>query len=174
MTNHDKFAAFYILTEEAKTDIYLLKIIPGGSGWLINDIETSIAINNDFYHYKLIIDRTTNKISLSIYSLDDDIILENQIIEKSASATSSEISKFFFGEIGRGYFGTVRLNNISVYTYENALVSPIFTQRPKTLSLENYLNSITNLVGKSNYCLVSFSGKEITVTSKKEEELIFI
>ena len=119
MTNHDRFAEFYILTEEAKTDIYLLKIIPGGSGWLINDSETTISINTDFYHYKLIIDRTTNKMSLSIYSLDDDIILENEIIEKSASATS-DIAKFVYGEIGRGYYGTVRLNNISVYTYENA------------------------------------------------------
>ena len=43
--------------------------------WIINDSDTSVAYPSSFYHYKLYVDRSINKIALSIFSLDGNIIL---------------------------------------------------------------------------------------------------
>lgn len=80
--------SFYILTEQANKDSFLLKMESNSYNgnslmtWKINDSNTSFNLTSDFYHYKLIIDRKTNEIGLSIKSLSNENILDKHLIKK--------------------------------------------------------------------------------------------
>ena len=67
--------------------------------------------------------------------------------------------------LSRGNRGTIKLNNISVYSYEDAQITPHFSQRKVTLSLEPHLKSIIKVENKSLYCSASFNDTEVTLLS---------
>ena len=166
-------SSFFILTEESNIDSYLLKMTSNTYNndknnmiWVINDSDKTIELSIGFSHYKLIIDRITNKISLSIYSLEDKVILNKEIINKSSSS-NSDIAKCFYMSLPRGSRGTIKLNNISVYSYENAQINIPFTEREIIISLNSELKLIIEGVNKSIYCEASFEDTEITIKSKR-------
>ena len=76
------------ITEQANKDSFLLKMESNSYNgnslmtWKINDSNTSFNLTSDFYHYKLIIDRKTNEIGLSIKSLSNENILDKHLIKK--------------------------------------------------------------------------------------------
>lgn len=122
-TNTNNSSIFYIFTDQSNKNSYILKMSSptynngrNNMKWFINDSEDCIELSTGFLHFKLNIDRTTNQIGLSIYSLDNTIILEKKLINKSSSAT--DIVKCFYMELSKGARGTIKLNNISVYSYE--------------------------------------------------------
>ena len=166
-------SSFYILTEQSNTSSYLLKMTSNtynnGSNnmtWKINDdSEMTVIFTSSFVHFKLIVDRVTNEIGLSIYSMDDKVILEKQKIIKSSSATT-DIAKSFYMSLCKGARGCIKLNNISVYSYENAQIIAPFTQKEIKLSLESYLKLIVDIGNKSIYCASSFSNENLEVTFK--------
>ena len=171
-TNTSNNSTFSILTDPSNTDSYLLKMDSNSYNngnndltWHISNTDTSVAFASDFVHFKLIVDRINKKMGLSIYTLDEKIILEKQIINKSSSAIS-DIAKCFYMSLSRGVRGTIKLNNISVYTYEKAQISPPFTKRKRSLSLNSILKLILS-VNKSIYCSATFKDTEITIESLK-------
>ncbi len=95
--------------------------------WTFNDSDYSLNLPESFLHYKLFIDKTTNQIALSIYKLDGEIILDKKILEKSSSG--SYIAKFFYVSIGKGARGPVKLNNISVRSYESCQIYLFYPKR---------------------------------------------
>ena len=110
-------STFCILTDQSNTDSYLLKMdscsYNNGNNdltWYINNTDTQVKFASDFVHFKLIVDRINGKIGLSIYTLDDKVILEKQIINKSSSA-KSDIVNCFYMVLSRGVRGTIKLNN---------------------------------------------------------------
>ena len=165
-TNTSNSSIFYILTEQSNKDSYILKMSSttynNGSNnmkWFINDSEDYIELSTGFLHFKLIIDRTTNQIGLSIYSLDNTIIIEKKLITKSSSAT--DIVKCFYMEISKGARGTIKLNNISVYTYEYAQIIPPFIEKELKISFDSDLKLITGFINKSLCCSTSFDDTEV-------------
>ena len=166
-------SSFYILTEPSNTNSYLLKMTSNtynnGSNnmtWTINDdSEATVTFTSSFVHFKIIVDRVTNEIGLSIYSMDDKVILDKQKIIKSSTATT-DIAKSFYMSLCKGSRGCIKLNNISVYSYENAQIIPPFTQKEIKISLESYLKSIINIENKSIYCASSFYNENLEVTFK--------
>ena len=171
-TNTSNNSTFSILTDPSNTDSYLLKMDSNSYNngnndltWHISNTDTSVAFASDFVHFKLIVDRINKKMGLSIYTFDEKIILEKQIINKSSSAIS-DIAKCFYMSLSRGVRGTIKLNNISVYTYEKAQISPPFTKRKRSLSLGSILKLILS-VNKSIYCSATFKDTEITIESLK-------
>ena len=171
--NSKNTSIFYILTDQTNVNKYLLKLsskTPNTGNnkltWYINDSDTdSVEFGMEFLHYKLIVDRTNNKIGLSIYTLSNNVILEEHLINKSSSSTS-DIAKCFYMNLSRNASGLIRLNNISVYSYENAQISSSFTQNTLTMSLGSDLKLISD-VNKSSYCSVSFKDTEVTIKSTK-------
>lgn len=164
--------SFYILSEENNTDYYLLKMFSNtynnGSNNMdlkFNITDYSISLSQSFFHYKLIVDRISNQISLSIYELDGDVIFDKKILEKSSSA--SYIAKSFYISIPKGARGLIRLSNISVYSYEGAKINPTFTQREIKLSLNSDIKFISS-INKSIYCSTSYEDTEVTFKSVKE------
>lgn len=99
------------------------------------------------------------------YTLNNNVILENHIINKSSSSTS-DIAKCFYMNLSRNESGLIRLNNISIYSYENAQISSSFTQKTLTISLESDLKLISD-VNKSSYCSASFKDTNVTIKSTK-------
>ena len=171
-TNTSNNSTFSILTDPSNTDSYLLKMDSNSYNngnndltWYISNTDTSVAFASDFVHFKLIVDRINKKMGLSIYTFDEKIILEKQIINKSSSAIS-DIAKCFYMSLSRGVRGTIKLNNISVYTYEKTQISPPFTKRKRSLSLNSILKLILS-VNKSIYCSATFKDTEITIESLK-------
>ena len=171
-TNTNTNSTFCILTDPSNSDSYLLKMdsytYNNGNNdltWYIGNSDTSATFTSDFVHFKLLVDRIDNKMGLSIYTLDDKIILEKQIINKSYSAKSDSANCFYMA-LSRGVRGTIKLNNISVYTYEKAQITPPFTKRKSSLSLGSILKLILS-VNKSIYCSASFKDTEITLESLK-------
>ena len=171
-TNTNNSSIFYILTDQSNKDSYLLKMSTNSYNngknnmkWIINDSDDFIELSFDFFHYKLIIDRTTNQIGLSIYSLDGIIILEKKIITKSSSAT--DIVKCFYMELTNGARGVIKLNNISVYTYEYAQITPPFTEKKIKISLDSDLKLIKGFINKSLYCSESFNNLEVVFKGLK-------
>ena len=162
-------SSFYILTEQANKDSYLLKMESNSYNgnnlmtWKINDSETSVNLTSQFYHYKLIIDRKTNEIGLSIKSLNNENILEKHLIKKSSSTNSDKVNGFYM-TLANGPRGLIRLSNISVYTHEYAQIIPPFTKRKINIPLNSDLKSIYNIVNKSIYCSASYSNSNIEVT----------
>ena len=167
-------STFYILTDSSSRDFYILKMFSNtyNNGtttltWIINDSDTSVAYPSSFYHYKLYVDRSINKIALSIFSLDGNIILNKEIIEKSSSVTTDIINCFYMS-IGRGARGGLQLDNISIYSYENAAITPTFTSRSITINLSTYDAISLSSVNLSNYVNTSLNETTITITSIKE------
>ena len=162
-------SSFYILTEQANKDSYLLKMESNSYNgnnlmtWKINDSETSVNLTSQFYHYKLIIDRKTNEIGLSIKSLNNENILEKHLIKKSSSSNSDKVNCFYM-TLANGPRGLIRLSNISVYTHEYAQIIPPFTKRKINIPLNSDLKSIYNIVNKSIYCSASYSNSNVEVT----------
>ena len=171
--NVSNSSSFYILTEQSNTDSYLLKMTSNtynngnnNMTWIINnDSETTVTFTSNFVHFKIIVDRVTNEIALSIYSMDDKVILDKQKIIKSSSATT-DIAKSFYMSLCKGTRGCIKLTNISVYSYENAEIIVPFKQKEIKISLESYLKSIINIENKSIYCTSSFSNQNLEVTFK--------
>ena len=130
-----------------------------------NDSESSVSLPIEFLHYKMIVDRETNQIALSIYSLDNKVYLEKLIIDKS-SMTNSDIAESFYMSTARGIRGCIKLNNISVYSYENALINPPFKQKEINISLEPEFIFVIS-VNKSLFCSASFKDTEATIKSLK-------
>ena len=92
-------STFYILTESNNTNIYLLKLFYNshnlGNNYLDRKINDSyVFLPQYFLNFKLYIERTTNTISLSIYTLNDEAILYRQKIHKSSSATTDIVKHF--------------------------------------------------------------------------------
>ena len=162
-------SSFYILTEQANKDSYLLKMESNSYNgnnimtWKINDSDTSVNLTSQFYHYKLIIDRKTNKIGLSIKSLNNENILDKHLIIKSSSTNSDKVNSFYM-TLANGPRGIVRISNISVYTHEYAQIIPPFTKRKINIPLNSDLKSIYNIVNKSIYCSASYSNRNVEVT----------
>ena len=174
VNNNQSGSIFYLLTDSSSTDSYILKMYSNtynnGSNnltWIINDSDTSVSYPSSFYHYKLYVDRNTNQIALSIFSLDGNIILNKKIIEKSSSVTTDIINCFLMS-IGKGARGGLKLDNISIYTYENAAIIPTFTSRSITIDLSTYNAISLSSVNLSKYVNSSLNGKKITITSIKE------
>ena len=169
----DNSSSFYILTEQTNTSSYLLKMTSNtfnnGSNnmtWKINDdSEMTVTFTSNFVHFRVIVDRITNEIGLSIYSMDDKVILDKQKIIKSSTATT-DIAKSFYMSLCKGSRGCIKLNNISVYSYENAKIIVPFTQKEVKISLESYLKLIVNIENKSIYCTSSFTSENLVVTFK--------
>lgn len=183
--NKSESSSFFILTEQSNTDSYLLKMTSNtynngndNMKWIINDSDKTIELSSGFFHYKLIVDRIINKISLSIYTLDDKVLINKEIINKSASS-ATDIAKCFCMILPSGTRGTIKLNNISVYSYENAQISTFFKEREikvllgasfteKEIKISlNDLSLIIEVVNKSSYCTASFADTEVTIKSKK-------
>jgi len=172
--NTDKnSSSFYILTEQSNTNSYLLKMnsktFNNGSNdmtWIINDnSDLTVRLTTSFIHFKIIVDRVTNEIGLSIYSMDDKVILDKQKIIKSSLATT-DIAKCFYMSLCKGSRGCIKLSNISIYSYENALIDVPFNQKEIKVSLESYLKLIVNIGNKSIYCSSSYSDENLEVTFK--------
>ena len=168
-------SSFFILTDSTNINSYLLKLYSNTQNWGSNNLTWKINDSNDdtidlpqgFLHFKLYIEKTKNQIGLSIYKLNDEPIIEKKIINKSASATSDVVNCFYMN-IGKLYRGLLRLNNISIYSYENMEINPQFTQRNLTISLESELKLITSIINKSEYCSMTFEDTDITIKSIKE------
>ena len=174
VNNNQSGSTFYLLTDSSSSDSYILKMFSNtynsGSNnltWIINDSDTSVTYNSTFYHYKLYVDRTINKIALSIFSLNGDIILNKEIIEKSSTITTDIINCFKMS-LGKGSRGALKLDNISIYSYQNAAITPTFTQRNITIDLSNYDAISLSSVNLSYYVNTSLSGTNIRITSIKE------
>ena len=166
-------STFLILNDSSDLNSYLLKLACSTHNWgttkmvwYINDSDTSIELSQEFYHFKLIIERTTNTIALSIYSLKDEIILEKHHLEKGSTSTSDLIN-YFYMALPKNSRGTLRLNNISVYSYQNLEISPKFNQKTQIIALNEYLSSIYNIPNKSIYCDISYNDTNVTIKSLK-------
>ena len=172
------FSIFEILSEKNNLNSYLLKLSTNTRNtgknkmkWYINDSNTSVELDTNFYHYTFIVDRINNQVGLSINSLNNEVILENQVIKKNPIATS-DIAKSFRMDLPRKIRGLIRLNNISVYTYQNAQIKSSSSSsssglKTKTISLSSYVSLIIS-VNKSSYCNSSFKDTQLTLASLKE------
>ena len=169
------FSNFGILTEKNNLNSYLLKLSTNTRNdgknkmtWYINDTKTSVVLDTNFYHYTFIVDRKNNQLGLSINSLKNEVLLANQIIKKNPIATS-DIAKSFRMDLPRKIRGLIRLNNISVYSYENAQIkgSSSPSLKAKVISLSSYVSLIIS-VNKSLYCNSSFKDTQLTLESLKE------
>ncbi len=171
--NNGNSSTFYILTEQLKKESYLLKMTTNTHNygnnnmiWTINDDSNiTVGLPTSFVHFKIIVDRINNEIGLSIYSMDDKVILDKQKIVKSLSA-NTDIANCFYMSLPKGLRGYISLNNISVYSYENAQVITPFTQKEIKISLESYLKLIIKVENKSKYCEISFSNDNLVATFK--------
>ena len=164
-------STFLILTDSSDKDSYLLKLASSTHNWgstnmtwFINDSDTSITLPQEFFHFKMIIDRNTNQIALYIYSLKDEVILEKHLLEKGPNATS-DIVKHFYMSLPRYTRGIIRLNNISIYSYENLEINTPFNEKTQIISLNSYLESINNIPNKSIYCEISYDFTNVTIKS---------
>lgn len=169
-----QFSIFEILSEKNNLNSYLLKLSTNTRNagnnkmtWYINDSSTSVVLDTNFYHYTFIVDRINSQIGLSINSLNNDVILANQIIKKNPIATS-DIARSFRMDLPRKTRGLIRLNNISVYSYENAQTKASSSSaKTKVISLSSYVSLIIS-VNKSLYCNSSFKDAQLTLESLKE------
>lgn len=71
--------------------------------------------------------------------------MEKKIIEKNSSATSDSANCFYMS-IGKYYRRLFRLNNISVYSYDNMEINPKFNQKELKISLDSDLLIINRIV----------------------------
>ena len=145
-------STFSILTDSSNTSSYLLKLNSNTQNygtnkltWKINDSDSTIQLPQGFLHFILFIERTKNQIGLSIFSLNNEIILEKKIIEKNSSSTSDSANCFYMS-ISKYYRGLFRLNNISVYSYDNMEINPKFNQKELKISLDSDLLIINRIV----------------------------
>ena len=167
-------STFLILTDSSDINSYLLKLASSTHNWgnnnmtwIINDSDTSIILPQEFFHFKMIIDRNINQIALYIYSLKDEVILEKHLLEKGPNATS-DIVKHFYMSLPKNYRGIIRLNNISIYSYENLEIHTPFNQKTQVIPLDSYLESINNIPNKSIYCEISYNDTNVTIKSIKK------
>ena len=155
-------STFFILTEKDDRNSYLLKLYSNDQNygnnelsWRINDSDSYVSLPQEFLHFKLYIERSTNTVGLSIYKSNGEAILEKEIINKGSTATSDSVKQFYM-ILGKYYRALIKLNNISLYSYDQMKITPEFKQNQLKISLDTYLISIINVVNKSLYCNVSF------------------
>ena len=167
-------STFFILTEKDDRNSYLLKLYSNDQNygnnqlsWRINDSDSYVSLPQEFLHFKLYIERSTNTVGLSIYKSNGEAILEKEIINKGSTATSDSVKQFYM-ILGKHYRALIKLNNISLYSYDQMKITPEFKQNQLKISLDTYLISIINVVNKSLYCNVSFEDTEVSIESIEE------
>ena len=165
---------FYVLTVSNNTNNYILKLFSNQQNygnhdlsWRMNDSDSYVTLPQDFVHFKLYFERTTNTIGLSIFKKNGEAILIRETINKSSSATTDAVNQFYIS-LGKNYRAFIWLNNISIYSNEKMEITPQLTQKELKISLDSYLLSIYDIVNKSIYCSATFEDTEVTIKSIHE------